>query len=93
MKTKLATYTHTGFRPFTGHIHAARLYGHGDYQGKRHALNGPATPYEGAEYTALCGASIRAYDDGNQLCVQPVEKFPTAKITCKRCAKIIEKAK
>jgi hypothetical protein len=83
-------YTHTGFRPFTGHIHAARLYGHADYRGKRHALNGPSRPYEGARYIAICGASVVCGDDG-ELTVQSVEKLPTAVITCKRCAKLLAK--
>lgn len=80
-----AAFTHIGGLAFTGHIHAAKLYGHGDYNGKRHALNGPQTPYEGAKYKAICGKAITAQDDGNSLSVWA--GTDAAKVTCRACRK------
>lgn len=85
-------YTHIGHSLTVGYVHAARHYGHADYRGVNHALTGPARPYEGADYRALCGKTVRAGDDGERDRLTVVAVTPDAYgsgVSCKRCRKVI----
>lgn len=84
-------YTHIGYRD-VGYIHGARLYGHRDYRGKRHALMGSENIHSGAAYKSLCGATITADHDGERFNVWPLLKGMDvgAGVTCKRCKRVIQ---
>lgn len=83
----MAAHTHTGYRRETGYIHSNRLYGHADYKGKIHALNGAAHTYSGAMYTALCGKTVSAEHDGERFNIAPAAEG--WRVTCKRCLKAL----
>lgn len=83
------TYTHTGYHRQAGHVHTGRLYGHKDYRGKRHALNGTPRTYSGAVYTALCGEKIVAEHDGESFNVEPTAETNGDYVRCRRCLRIL----
>jgi hypothetical protein len=83
----MTTFTHVGFTRAVGHVHAARLYGHADYRGRAHALNGVSQPYSGAVYAAVCGERVTADHDGESFNVWPAADG--VGVRCKRCLKII----
>ena len=89
MRSRVTMHTHVGYRDI-GYIHGPRLYGHADYRGKRHALNGGENIYSGAVYTALCGVHVAAKHDGERFNVWATPKGmgPMAGVTCKRCLAI-----
>lgn len=81
-------FTHVGFtRELASAVHAGKLYGHGEYAGVSHALNGPHL-YEGAQFTALCGKRVTADHDGESLSVTP--SVDSKGVTCKRCLKLLQ---
>jgi hypothetical protein len=86
----VATYTHTGYRPTTGHVHAGRLYGHRDYAGKVHAITG--TDYVGRfrqrSYLTLCGDSYPVNDDSEATLVVAPDQTGTG-VACRKCRKAI----
>lgn len=90
---RLAFYTHTAYRRTVGNVHAGRLYGHKDYRGKTHAVNGSANIYSGEGYRALCGEFIAADHDGYGFNVHPATDENGAGVTCKRCRAAIKKNK
>jgi hypothetical protein len=92
---RLAFYTHVGYEAMTGYVHGPRLFGHADYRGKSHALNGSATAYEGALYRSLCGRTIRADEDMQHGClsVRKADDENGSGVSCKRCRRAIEKQK
>jgi hypothetical protein len=89
---RLGLYTHVGYRRQVGHVHTGRLYGHADYRGKSHALGGGANIYSGAVYTALCGETVVADDDGYSLNVRPAPDENGKEVGCKRCLARIRRA-
>lgn len=86
---RMTTYTHVGFRRETGRIHGASLYGHADYSGTRHALNGTANTFSGATYKALCGKVVIAEHDGERFNVLPATEGNGVNVSCKRCKAVL----
>ena len=82
-------HTHIGHRRAIGRIHSGRLFGHRDYSGVTHALTGPALPYDGARYTALCGKSVEADYDGAPCNVRSETGIQF--VTCRQCRKAAAK--
>ena len=83
-------YSHVGYRREVGHVHTGRLYGHKDYTGRRHALNGGANLFSGAGYRSLCGEYVCADHDGYSFNVLPAEGQDGAGVSCKRCLRKIK---
>lgn len=84
-----ATFTHVGFRrEMASKVHRGKLYGHGDYAGAVHALNGTKNTYDGARYMAVCGKEVMAESDHHgDFNVVP----GSAGVTCKKCQKLMAK--
>ena len=84
----MATHTHIGFSREVGHVHSGRLYGHADYRGKTHALNGCSNIYSGAGYKALCGKIVVADHDGYSFNVSTASDEDY--ISCKKCRRLVQ---
>jgi hypothetical protein len=84
----IPNYTHVGYLRETSHVHTGRLYGHADYRGRSHALNGTANTYSGAVYRSLCGREVIAEHDGESFNVRP--SSGQEYVSCARCRKAIK---